>query len=275
VRIVIADGDDPRLAPYRDLKDRDVARRDGLFVVEGRLMLERLLASGRFRLHSVMASGAERDAALLARAAETAPVYIAPQPAIDAVAGFALHRGLVALAHRPPPVSLRTWLTTLGGGPATLLVLSGLNDPDNVGAAFRNAAAFGAAGVILDVGACDPLYRKAIRTSAGTAFSVPFVRGGEAPSLLADLKAAGFAVWGLAPSGKDLLPDLTPPERLALVLGPEGPGLPSDMLKASRPVAIPMAPGVDSLNVAAAGAIALSHVFMRRRDASRPGWDAP
>jgi len=158
-----------------------------------------------------------------------------------------------------------------GLGPAaTLLTLIGLSNHDNVGACFRNAAALGADAVLLDETSCDPLYRKSIRVSAGTALSLPFAHSGDGASILATLAANNIEAWALTPSGGEPLQSLTPPPRLAIVLGAEGPGLPSGLMDRARRVSIPMAPGIDSLNVAAAGAIALAHVFAARQAPRAP-----
>src|SRR5262249_48142964 len=137
------------------------------------------------------------------------------------------------------------------------------------GACFRNAAALGADGVMMDQETCDPLYRKAIRVSAGAALSLPYGRSGDGEALISALAASGYALWAMTPHGGERLHTLAPPERLAIVLGAEGPGLPPRLMDRCRRVSIPMASGpmlaeMDSLNVATAGAIALSHVLAQR-----------
>ena len=145
-----------------------------------------------------------------------------------------------------------------------VLVLIGLSNHDNVGACFRNAAAFGAGGVILDGQSCDPLYRKAIRVSAGTALSLPFSHGGTADEIFSALESAGYHIWSLTPRHEARsINDLAAPDKLALVLGAEGLGLPDALIERGQAVRLPMAEGFDSVNVATAGAIALSHVFGR------------
>jgi tRNA G18 (ribose-2'-O)-methylase SpoU len=194
------------------------------------------------------------------------PVYAAPQEVMDQTAGFHLHRGVLALARRGEDQTCEALIEDCSARPpATLLALVDISNHDNVGACFRNAAALGADGVLLDAGSCDPLYRKSIRVSAGTALSLPFARSGTGVGMVAALQRHEFAVWALTPSGGEPLPDLAPPARLALMLGAEGPGLPAALMAHARRVSIPMAAGVDSLNVATAGAIALAHTFARRR----------
>src|SRR5690606_21086790 len=135
---------------------------------------------------------------------------------------------------------------------------------DNVGACFRNAAALGADAVLLDAASCDPLYRKSIRVSAGTALSLPFARSGDGAGIVDALAGAGVETWALTPAGGEKLHTLAPPPRLAILLGAEGHGLPSALMDRCRRISIPMTPGIDSLNVATAGAIALAHVFASR-----------
>ena len=141
-------------------------------------------------------------------------------------------------------------------------MLNQISNHDNVGGAFRNAAAFGADGVILDAGSCDPLYRKSIRVSSGSTLWLPYHHGGTGAEQIAALKAAGFTVWAMTPRHEARpLAELKRPDKLAILLGAEGPGLPDTLITACEPVRIPMRTGFDSVNVATAGAIALSHVF--------------
>jgi tRNA G18 (ribose-2'-O)-methylase SpoU len=140
-------------------------------------------------------------------------------------------------------------------------VLVGLANHDNVGAIFRNAAAFGADAVLLDGTSCDPLYRKAIRVSVGAALKVPFVRGGDAAQIFEAVRRHGFEPVALSPAGAEDIRSIGRAQRVALVLGTEGPGLPAALLGSLRTARIAMAPGFDSLNVAAASAIALHEMF--------------
>jgi len=264
--IPVAAADDPRLAPYQTLKDNEVARDTDGFIVEGAIALERLIETGRYPLVSLFLSerAAERLAPLLARLDPGVPVYVAPQPAMDEVVGYHIHRGVLALARRQPDQGAVHLLSQQAGGPLTVLVLIGLSNHDNVGACFRNAAALGADAVLLDQSSCDPLYRKAIRVSSGATLSLPFAHGGTGEDLIALLRAHKVDCWAMTPSGADRLDRLMPPPRLALVLGPEGPGLSESVMQYCRRVSIPMAGGMDSLNVATAGAIALAHIASRR-----------
>lgn len=264
--IQITDPADPRLAAYRDLKDNALDRH-GRFIVEGAIALERLIRASRFPLQSLLIAEARQGplAPLLEYLSPTIPIYIAGQPVMDAIAGFHIHRGVLALARRTTSETPQQLIASLPAGPLTLLVLIGLSNHDNVGACFRNAAALGADAVLLDETSCDPLYRKSIRVSSGAALTLPFSHGGTGESLLAALDAARVTPWALSPANGAPLHTLAPPDRLAIVLGAEGPGLPPDLMRKATRVSIPMSPGMDSLNVATAGAIALSHVFSRRQ----------
>ena len=143
-------------------------------------------------------------------------------------------------------------------------MLTGIANHDNMGGIFRNAAAFGASAVLLDTTCCDPLYRKAIRVSVGAALSVPFARMPEGADVLTLLKHHDFEPIALSPRGKLTLLDLAVPERSAVLLGAEGPGLPAGLLASATTVRILMAEGFDSLNVATTSGIVLHHLVARR-----------
>ena len=262
--VVIDDPTDCRLAPYRDLRAPDaVARRHG-FIVEGKLALERALQAGRHPLASVLLS--QRVADNLARTLSASPVavYVLSQALMDHVCGFAVHRGV--LAHGPPPRPLDASQLLSGLVEAEVVVgLVGLNDVENIGSVFRNAAALEAAAVLLDHGCCDPLYRRAIRVSVGTTLVLPFARLRPREDMIGLLRAHDFESVAFTPRGDTLLSELEPGARVALLFGSEGEGLPTAMLDAARTVRIPMANGCDSLNVATTSGIALHHVLSRRR----------
>jgi len=265
VPIQITDPADPRLVAFRDIRDNALDRH-GRFIVEGAIALEKLIRASRFPLHSLLIAEARQRplAALLEYLSPTVPIYVASQPVMDAITGFHIHRGVLALARRTTPETPQQLIAGLPSGPLTLLVLIGLSNHDNVGACFRNAAALGAHAVLLDQASCDPLYRKSIRVSSGAALTLPFAHGGTGEGLLAALAHAHIAPWALSPVDGANLHTLAPPDRLAIVLGPEGPGLDADLMARAVRVSIPMSAGMDSLNVATAGAIALAHVFSRR-----------
>jgi len=260
----ITEADDPRIAPYRSIREPELVRRDGGFVVEGEVVLRTAVREGRHPLQSVLLaqSRVEKLADTLALLPEQVPVYVAPQAVLDAIAGFPIHRGILALGRRasePDPDALLAHL-----GPRAVVVgLIGVGNHDNMGGVFRNAAAFGAGAVLLDEGCCDPLYRKAIRTSVGAALTVPFASLPNAEAMLALLERHGFAALALSPSGGERLIDVVPPARSAVVLGAEGPGLPEAVMARTRTVRIPMAGAFDSLNVATTAGIVLHHLVFR------------
>ncbi|MFL5082388.1 MAG: TrmH family RNA methyltransferase [Microvirga sp.] len=258
--IPVDDPRDPRLEPYRAVRERDLIGRQGRFIAEGEVVLRVLLARSRFRVESVLVSEKRATAGgVLAEVPPRVPVYVVPQAAMSEVAGFAIHRGLLAVGRREPMASPAELLRN-AGPVATVLGLVGLANHDNVGGVFRNAAAFGADAVLLDETSCDPLYRKAIRVSVGAALITPFARGGTASALVGALAEAGFEVVALSPAGAEPLASYRRAPRTALLLGAEGPGLPPALLARSRTVRIGMAAGFDSLNVATASGIALHHV---------------
>jgi tRNA G18 (ribose-2'-O)-methylase SpoU len=253
----IDDIDDARVTAYRGIPDK-FARTTGLFVAEGRLVVRRLLES-RFVTQSMMvtprAFSAVED---LVAARPDLPVYVVSQPLMNALAGFNIHRGCLAIGERPAPVS---W-DEVAGGAQRLVALERVGDADNIGATFRAAAAFAADGVLLDEGCADPLYRKAVRTSMGAALEVHFATEVALPAALEGLKGEGWAIVGLTPSAaapplSEVVPVVGTP-RVVLVLGHEGEGLTAGVLGACTHLArIPTTTMVDSLNVAMAAGIAL------------------
>ncbi|MET0902890.1 MAG: RNA methyltransferase [Acidimicrobiales bacterium] len=255
----IANLDDPRLRDYRHLRDPSrrmgIERTQGLFIVEGHLSLVALLESP-YRVRSILVT----DAHAPRYAHVDVPVYALSSGEIERLTGVHFHRGVLAAADRPAPA-------TVGGltaGARRLLVVEGVNDHENIGALFRNAAAFGVDGVVLDPTAADPLYRRATRVSLGHVLRVPFARAAGWPRELAELREAGWTLAGLSPTAEEPLAQLVadPPPQLALVLGAEGAGLsPAALALVDRGVRIPMAPGVDSVNVATAAAIALAALY--------------
>jgi tRNA G18 (ribose-2'-O)-methylase SpoU len=257
--IAVTDPDDPRVAPYRDIRERDLVGRHGSFIAEGQVVVERLLASSRHAAQSLLiaAHRIDRLAHLWAERPDL-PVYAAAQPVLDAVAGFALHRGVLALG-RAAPLADAGALLAAALPRATVLVLVGIANHDNIGGIFRNAAAFGATAVLLDPTCCDPLYRKAIRVSVGATLTVPYARVDADPLDL--LVAHGFIAYALSPHRATPIDAVAPGGRVALLLGAEGPGLPTALNDRAKALAIPIVPGFDSLNVATTSGIALHHFF--------------
>ena len=270
MEVAIDDPDDPRLADYRELTDPAARRRrEGteLFVAEGVTAVARLLVSGH-RVRSVLVTPPAR--ARLGRALDDldAPVYVAPKAVLAATVGFDLHRGAIAAADRRPLPAL----DEVVAGATSLAVLEGLNDPENLGAVARSARAFGIGGLVLDPRCIDPYYRRTIRVSMGEVLFLPVARAAAWPDDLAVLHGAGFETWALTPDpGADELWSLAVPARVAVLLGAEGPGLSAAaMAAATRRVRIPIAAGVDSLNVGHAAAVAFAHLAQARsEDAGR------
>jgi tRNA G18 (ribose-2'-O)-methylase SpoU len=259
--IPITAPDDPRIEPYRAVRERDLAGREQLFVAEGEVVVRVLLRQSLFAVQSLLLAENRvpgLDDALVGLPAGV-PVYTAKRAVMDAIVGFPIHRGVLAVARRAP---LRPVEELLSGLPERALVvgLVGLANHDNVGGIFRNAAAFGAEAVLLDRETCDPLYRKAIRVSVGGALMIPFTRVASAQAMVEALQTTGFDVISLSPSGREILSQVRPSPRTALLLGAEGPGLPAEVLARTRSVSIPMSGGFDSLNVATTSGIALHHL---------------
>jgi tRNA G18 (ribose-2'-O)-methylase SpoU len=252
--------DDPRIAAYRDVPDPELVRSRGLFIAEGRLVVRRLIEDGRWRFHSVLVSEAARKSlhAALDAIAHRVPVYVCAAGDFLGLTGYDIHRGCLALVSRPPALEA----DVLVDRSRTIVVLEAVTNADNVGGIFRNVAAFGADGILLSPACCDPLYRKAIRTSMGAVFQVPFVRAAAWPEELLHLRAAGFTIVALTPrEPSQTLPEFSAgprPERMALVVGTEGAGLTMAVEEiADRHVRIPIDDTVDSVNVAVAVGIAL------------------
>ena len=278
----ISDLHDPRVAIFRDVTDPELMRTRGLFVAEGRLVVKRLLETRRFTTVAVLLTETVlptlrelideriecRNAVDVFDTFDTLQVFVTPPGSLELVGGFNFHRGCLALAARPFPAPTIEDLALDTPGPRIVLGLQSLANADNVGSIFRNAAAFGVHAVVLDARSCDPLYRKATRTSMGATLAVPFATTGadhhEWHSALYTLRRAGYLLVALTPAADaiDIADAANAPalagRRIALLVGSEGAGLDDQTLaRADFRVAITMAPGVDSLNVATATGIAL------------------
>ena len=261
---IVDDPDDPRIAAYRNIRERDLVGRHGRFIAEGKVVLDLLLSARRFEAESALVlesrlPGLQRT---LAKAEADMPVYVVPRQVMDAVAGFPVHRGVLAIGRRRDEGSAEALLSSLPAH-ALVVVLVGIANHDNMGAIFRNAAAFGADAVLCDETCCDPLYRKAIRVSVGAALKVPFADAGPRERLVEMLAAGGFSQVALSPQGRTDIRDLTRRDRMALFLGTEGDGLPDDLMQRLETVRIPISERFDSLNVATAAAIALHEIRNR------------
>jgi tRNA G18 (ribose-2'-O)-methylase SpoU len=258
----VAHVDDERLRDYVGLTDVALrSRREpelGLYLAESDKVIRRALDAGhRPRSLLLTEKWLEPLAPLVARVqAAGAPVFAGAPDVLEAITGFNVHRGAIASMHRPPLPDVAELLA----GARRVVVLEDVVDHTNVGAAFRSVAGLGADAVLVTPRCADPLYRRAVRVSMGTVFQVPWTRIEPWPGSVGTLRELGFTVAALA-----LRPDAVPldelaadpPDRLALVLGTEGDGLaPATVAAADLAVRIPMRGGVDSLNVAAAAAVA-------------------
>ena len=257
--VPITDAADPRLIDYS--RQTDVALRKargtehGLYLAESALVVERALRAGhRPRSVLTLAGTLEQSRSLVG---EAVPIFTGPDEVLAALTGYRLHRGLVAAMHRPTLPSAAALLADA----SRVVVLENVADPTNVGAIFRSAAAIGADAILVTSRCSDPFYRRAIRVSMGTVLQVPWTRVGDWASTRELLTASGFHTAALA-----LTPDAVSirefaahaPDRVALVLGAEGDGLTAEAIAAADTVVrIPMAHGIDSLNVAAASAVAM------------------
>lgn len=263
----IDDPADPRIAGFVSIKERDLTGRHGRFIAEGTVVLRMLAAAHDanrgFAAEAILLlesriAGVEE---ILARFPPTVPVYVANAAVFDAIAGFNMHRGVLALGRRDGERGRDALIASL---PASSLVLAacGISNHDNMGSLFRNAAAFGVDAVLMDETSCDPLYRKSIRVSVGSVLTVPFAREGSVADLLARLQGAGFAIWGLSPGGEVDIGAIPKAARTVLLMGTEGEGLPQSVLASIRTARIRQRPGLDSLNVSTAAGIALHQVAL-------------
>ncbi|HTQ18224.1 RNA methyltransferase [Mycobacterium sp.] len=257
----VQDPDDPRLDDFRDLNsvDRrpDLPTGKGLVIAEGVLVVQRMLAS-RFTPFALL--GTDRRLAELTEdlaGAPQAPYYRVAADVMARVVGFHLNRGVLAAARRVPEPSI----AEVVDGARTVAVLEGVNDHENLGSIFRNAAGLSVDAMVFGSGCADPLYRRAVRVSMGHALLVPYARATDWPADLVKLKQDGFRLLAMTPDG-DARPlseamAAVRDERIAVLVGAEGPGLTAAALRRSDVrVRIPMSRGTDSLNVATAAALA-------------------
>ncbi|WP_294179063.1 RNA methyltransferase [uncultured Schumannella sp.] len=261
MRIVpISDAADERLRDYRDLTDGKLRRllepAGGLYLAESSKVIMRALAAGHRPRSVLLQEKWLPDIEPLLRDHDV-PVYLAESGVLEQLTGFAMHRGALASFHRPEPLDVPALLATA----RRVVVLEDIVDHTNVGAVFRAVAGLGADAVLISPGCADPLYRRSVRVSMGTVLQVPWARLDSWPRALDELRTAGFTVAALALDERARGLDefaANPPERVALLLGTEGDGLSRRALSsADVTVTIPMSGGVDSLNVAAASAVAL------------------
>ncbi len=260
----VADPDDPRLDDFRDLNsvDRrpDLPTGKGLVIAEGVLVVQRMLAS-RFTPHALLGTDRrltelEEDLAGVPPGSQV-PFYRTSADVMARVVGFHLNRGVLAAARRVPEPSV----AEVVAGARTVAVLEGVNDHENLGSIFRNAAGLGVDAVVFGSGCADPLYRRAVRVSMGHALLVPYARATGWPGELVMLKQSGFRLLAMTPDSRacPLAEAMAAArdDRVAVLVGAEGPGLTAATLRLSDVRArIPMSRGTDSLNVATAAALA-------------------
>ncbi len=258
-RIAVHSIDDPRLAPYRELSQRNLTRGSGLFIAEGDKLAERLIAS-RFPVESLLAEPAQAER-FERLAPEQTPIYIAERTLLEATIGFNFHRGVLACGRRLPGATIAALIAAGRLPGAVVLVCPDVQDPTNLGSIIRTTAAFGCLGIVLGRHCADPFSRRILRVSMGTALQLPIV---ESRDLTADLLALRDGSFTLAATVVDPaaepLAGFSPPPKLALLLGSEGHGLaPQWTDLCDRRITIPMHLGIDSLNVAVAAAVLLYH----------------
>jgi len=234
------------------VRERDRIGRAGIFIAEGATVLTVFV---RAPVEAIAILVEEERAGRLPQLAfrGSTPLFLAPQAVLDAIAGFHIHRGILAAGRIPAPSRVED----LPDGPLRLPVLVGLSNHDNVGGVYRNAAAFAAAAAAVDGTTADPFYRKAIRVGVGAPLLVPTIRTDDPAALVEHLRSRGVTPYALAPRAPLGLGAARLAPRAAFLLGTEGPGLPDALLESATPLAIPIAPGFDSLNVATASGIIL------------------
>lgn len=256
--VQVFDPADPRLDDFRDLSradrrpDRPGGR--GLVIAEGTVVVRRMIDSA-YPVRALMGVARRYDELAPDLAGTAAPYFVASAELMAQVVGFHLNRGVLAIADRVDFPSADDLLATA----SSVAVLEGVGDPENLGAIFRNAAALGVGAVLLAGGCGDPLYRRSVRVSMGTVLGVPFAPLQWPGDGLELVRRSGFRLVAMTPSGASTLQDARTGGRVAIMVGSEGPGLTHEALQAAdERVSIPMARGVDSLNVATAAAIAFA-----------------
>jgi len=251
---------DPRLAPYRNLKERDLAREGGRFIAEGENLVKRLLA-GTLTTESVLL--AERRAAEISPLIPPAiPVYVAPTPIVNGVLGYKFHSGVMAVGVRPPSPTIDDVVARAADRPLTLVVCPEIEKTDNLGALIRIAAAFGVDALVLGPRSCDPFFRQSVRVSMGSAFVLPIVRSDDLARDLRRLREHHRVelIATVLDADAEPLDAARRPQHLGILFGNEAQGLSAELVAlCDRRVTIPMKLGTDSLNVSVAAGIFLYH----------------
>ncbi|WP_432127890.1 TrmH family RNA methyltransferase [Streptomyces sp. bgisy082] len=265
--ITIDAPDDPRLHDYTGLTDVELRRRrepaEGLFIAEGEKVIRRAGQAG-YAMRSMLLSAKWVDTMRDVIDASEAPVYVIDPDLAERVTGYHVHRGALASMRRKPLPEAAELLADA----RRVVIMESVNDHTNIGAIFRSAAALGMDAVLLSPDCADPLYRRSVKVSMGAVFSVPYARLEGWPGGLETVRKAGFELLALTPAERAVSIDEAAPhkrDRVALMLGAEGEGLSQKALRAADEwVRIPMAHGVDSLNVGAAAAVAFYAVATGR-----------
>jgi tRNA G18 (ribose-2'-O)-methylase SpoU len=260
--VAVTDPSDPRLTDYVGLRHRRLESSD-FFIVETVVPIRRLLASP-YPLRSLLVTAEKLDLLTGDLASCAAPVFVLDAAAMAEVVGFDIHRGAMASAQRLPPASVAD---VMACKPQRILMVEGCADHENLGAMARSARAAGVDALITDSTSVDPLYRRSVRVSMGEVLRLQLGRCQSTIDAIEQLHDASIATWALTPSDDaEVLWDCPIPERLAVLVGREGPGLSLGALGAAqRRVRIPIHPDVDSFNAAHAAAIALAWASTLRR----------
>jgi tRNA G18 (ribose-2'-O)-methylase SpoU len=270
--------DDPRLEPYRLMRERESLHKSGLFIAESRRAVERLFTRSHFTVKSVFVTETVYCAMehILTRHNSDIAIYLGTRELMNQVGGFNIHHGCLAAVSRGKALEIADLIADSSGS-SLVVMAENVSDPDNIGALFRNGHAFGCTAIVLSAGSADPLYGKAIRVSLGTSLVLPFAIASDWPEpTFSSIKKAGYSIVALTPQApavpisSSLVKQVG--KRIALLVGAEGEGLSRDALeRADFRVRIPMANEVDSINVATATAIAL-HALSQGLTAASCSW---
>ncbi len=262
--ITIENEQDPRIADYQATRNEKLLAARNLFIVEGKVVLRVMASTGRRPLRSVFVARSKLPSAgeVLATVPATVPIYVAPHQLLNRVARYPVHRGILSAGDRGEALTASDLLGSLGPGRRIVLLLEGLSSYEQIGSVFRNAAAFGAAGVILDSQCADPLHRKSLRVASGGGLLVPFARCQKQPSPPDMLEQVGLTTLELttetgAPSIRQLGRTRDLPQRIALVLPPETTARTKHTKAGRLRARLDLAPGFESLSVATTSGIAL------------------
>lgn len=257
--IPITSLDDPRIAPYTRLKERDLSREGGRFIAEGQRVVRRLLASAHSTESLLLASKRLEEMAPVLP--PHLPVYVAESELVNQIVGFKFHSGVMAVGLRGQRPSLAQMAPAWGPGPLTLVICPEVTNTDNLGSLIRISAAFGADAMVLGERSCDPFYRQSIRVSMGTVFKLPIIQSENLLQDLTLLRRHNVELFAtILADDAEPLASCRRPRRMALLLGNEAQGLtPEQIAACHRRLTIPMQLGTDSLNVSVAAGIFLYH----------------